>query len=349
MGIPLRKALISAFGDVSNVAVVDGWISPPARKEVQVEVLYAIFSGADVSMRLGWYPLQRAAPLTPGYCLVGRVVSNGPGSSGFSEGSLVAALTTYDAQATLANVPERYLVPVPPELDTDAGRQQVAALTLNWTTAYGMVTRTAAVASGQRVFVHGLSGAVGHAAATLCLRAGAEVYGTASARNHAALQTLGVKQVFDHADKAWIGAMRALGGAHAAFDALGFESWDESYSILADGGILVGYGGNKGILEAGTEARHRSPFPHIAKLLAHNLKVWSGRRTAFYYIDRDDKAFTLDLIQLITMVKNGEVDVSIKKVWDLDTESLRSAHESWGKSPGLGSSLIRVARAPATG
>jgi NADPH:quinone reductase-like Zn-dependent oxidoreductase len=35
--------------------------------------------------------------------------------------------------------------------------------------------------------------------------------------------------------------MQELGGVDAVFDPLGFESFDESYSVLRKGGILVAY------------------------------------------------------------------------------------------------------------
>ena len=57
----------------------------------------------------------------------------------------------------------------------------------------------------------------------------AEVFGTASPRNHAALIAAGATP-FPYWDKGWIGAMRDGGGVDAVFDALGFESFDESYS-----------------------------------------------------------------------------------------------------------------------
>jgi len=38
--------------------------------------------------------------------------------------------------------------------------------------------------------------------------------------------------------------MQQLGGVDSVFDPLGFESFDESYSVLLKGGILVGYGMN---------------------------------------------------------------------------------------------------------
>ncbi|KND90078.1 Protein indc11 [Tolypocladium ophioglossoides CBS 100239] len=329
-----RKVVISAFGDASNLAVVSAPMPAPARNEVQVAVVYSGFSGADVNMRLGWYPMQRAAPLTPGYCFVGRVAANGPGSSRFAPGAVVAAVTVYDAQSELVNIPEKHLVPVP----QGVGLQTACALPLDWNSAYGMVMRTASVSAGQRVFVHGLSGAVGYAVMALCQLQGAVVYGTASQRNHDELRRLGAHP-FVYTDKAWIGEMQALGGAHAVFDPLGFESYDESYAILctAAPSRLVGYGGN---LTALTGGKRRHWLPYVLKLMLRNAAVWSSKATSFYYISRDDKNFQPDLAALMNLAQEGRVQVPIKHVWALD--DIREAHESWGKLHGMGSILVRV-------
>lgn len=91
-----------------------------------------------------------------------------------------------------------------------------------------------------------MSGAVGYATMVLCQLQGATVYGTASARSHSAVREMGATP-FDFRDKKWISAMQEVGGAHVVFDPLGFESWDESYSITSPSdGLLVGYGGNSG-------------------------------------------------------------------------------------------------------
>src|SRR4051794_23021631 len=171
----IRKVLISAFGDESNISVVEADIDAPAAGEVQIAVQFSSFGGADVNMRKGKYPLQRKAPLTPGYSVIGTVRANGAGCTRFAIGARVACLTVYDGQAELANVPEAFVVEVPASVDA----RQAVALINEWVTAYQMVTHAAHVRAGARVFVHGLSGAVGQALVALAKLQGADVYGTA--------------------------------------------------------------------------------------------------------------------------------------------------------------------------
>ena len=328
----IRKAVITDFGDESKVVVVGDDLPAPSAKEVHVTLEFSGFSGADINMRRGTYPFQKKPPLTPGYCLVGRVHENGAGCSKFQRGYRVACLSIYGAEAQLANVPEKYLVPVPPGVDS----KQATAAVLDWNTAYGMVMHAARVKAGQKVFVHGLSGAVGHALLTLARMQGADVFGTASPRHHPALLESGATP-FAYADKGWIGAMRAAGGVDAVFDALGFESWDESYSILRRGGVLVGYGLN---LPALSGAAPRPVFPAIMKLLARNLAFWTGKKTMFYYLSRDSNNFVPDLETLFGLLKAGKVSIPIKAVFPL--EKIQDAHREWSKGFGMGSVVIKV-------
>jgi NADPH:quinone reductase-like Zn-dependent oxidoreductase len=330
----IRKVTITAFGDPSNVKVVDDVLVDPPKNHVQIKVLYSGFSGADINMRLGVYPLQKKAPLTPGYCLVGRVHMNGPNCSKFAPGDLVCSMTMYDAEATYSNVAEKYLFSVPEGLD----HQAATALILDWNTAYGMVYRAAEVKSGDKVFIHGMSGAVGYALTQLCLLKGAQVYGTASARNHDAIRTLGCTP-FEYRNHDWVQHMKSLGGAQAVFDPLGFESWDRSYSILSlDGSVLIGYGGNGATLN-GEDAR--SVIWPTTKLLAQNLKLCK-RRTKFYYIDKDQKTFEPELRALFDLVMTNKVKVNIKKVVP-NLDAVPKVHEEWTRLEGMGSVVVKVA------
>ena len=287
-------------------------------------------------MRLGRYPMQKAAPLTPGYCLVGTVEKNGSSSNKFQPGDLVACLTIYDAQGELANVPQKYLIAVPKGVDL----QKACALIVDWTTAAGMVWHTAKIHAGHKVFVHGMSGAVGFALGQLCSLQGAQVYGTASPRNHEAIRSLGWTP-YDYRSKDWIQAMQNMCGADVVFDPLGFESWDESYSVLSSHhGLLIGYGGNLASLN--DQPARGVLFPTL-KLLSRNLMCpVVHKNTRFYYITRDDKTFNPDLQNLFGLLADGKIDVRIKTVWDM--EDVQEAHNSWGKPSSIGSMLMRVAR-----
>ncbi len=220
MATQIRKALIPSYGDESHVSIITAPIEPPPAKHVQVRVLYSGFGGSDINMRLGRYPMQKAAPLTPGYNFVGTVVSAGPDCvSKPTKGDVVACLSIYDAQAELVNMPEQYLIRVPQGLD----HQKACALMLDWTTAYGMVSRPGKVHAGQKVFVHGMSGAVGYATAVLCQLRGAEVYGTAGEKNHKALEALGWHP-FTYTNKDWMTTMKNMGGADVVVCTLSSET-----------------------------------------------------------------------------------------------------------------------------
>ncbi|TLD33399.1 hypothetical protein PspLS_01681 [Pyricularia sp. CBS 133598] len=361
--VTIRKVVVTRFSpDPSeSLAIITAIIPPPPASHVQVQVLYSGFSGADVAMARGLYPMQRSAPLTPGYCMVGRVVSAGPRACGrpntdWDQGTLVTALTVYDAEAERINIEEKHLVRVPRDIEPAVA----VALTLDWNTAYGMVEHAARVRPGQSVFVHGLSGAVGYALATLCLLRGATVFGTASQRNHKTLAGLGVTP-FVYTNKDWIDAVQAQGGVDAVFDPLGFQSWEKSYSILATTrpSVLVGYGGNQHLLPSSSSSHsEKNPgkvetvvdqravlprqVPQIVKLVAKNLKRFIGdnRRTVFYYIDRDHKDFRPDLEALMNLCREGKITVPIKTTWTLD--QVREAHRGWGKKEGMGSMVIKL-------
>jgi NADPH:quinone reductase-like Zn-dependent oxidoreductase len=83
-------------------------------------------------------------------------------------------------------------------------------------------------------------------------------------------------------------------------------------------------------------------FPAVMKLLARNLAFWSGKKTIFYYINRDSKTFGPDLETLFDLLKTGRLLVPVKAVFSL--ENIRDAHREWGKGAGMGSVVIKVQR-----
>jgi len=330
MPVDTKKVLISAFGGPEQVQIVHSILDDPAPNEVQVKIIYSGFGGSDINMRRGTYPMQKSAPLTPGYCFVGTVHALGAQCSKFAVGDMVTCLSIYDGQSTYTNQPEQYLMPLPEGLDP----QVATTLILDWNTAYGMVNGTDW--KGKRVFVHGMSGACGYALMMLCMMEGAEVYGTASERNHQAIRELGATP-FVYTDKQWMTVMNELGGAHGVFDPLGFESWDESYSILASNGVLVGYGGNLGSLN-GQETR--SVIWPTLKLFARNLNLTTGKSTRFYYISRDRASFKPQTEEVFALAVEKKIQPSIKRIFELG--DVATAHRDWTSLTGMGSVVVRI-------
>lgn len=330
----IKKVVITEFGDESKLAIVECDLPEPGTGEVQLAVEYSIVSGSDVNMRNGTYPFQKKAPLTPGYSVLGTVRVNGKGCSKFKVGERVVCLSKYEGQAERINLPQQFLVRVPEDVDPRAA----VALVLDWVTAYEMLHHVAHVVPGQRIFVHGLSGAVGGALLSLAKIQGAYVVGTAGAGKHEALRKLGAVP-FDYSNKQWINQVKELGGVDAVFDPLGFESFDESYSILRKGGVLVGYGMNLPVL---TKSPRRPVVPVVASLFAKNLFFWSGKRTTFFGLNRSSKNFAPNLTLLLDWLKSGKITVPIKAVFKL--EEIQKAHREYASSVGMGSIIIEIAQ-----
>ena len=264
--------------------------------------------------------------------MLGTVLLNGKGCTKFKLGERVACLSKYEGQAERINLPERFLVRVPDGVDPKAA----VALVLDWVTAYELLHRAAKVKAGQKIFVHGLSGAVGGALLQLASLAGVQVFGTAAKGKQEYLRSLGAVP-FEYANKDWIAAMKELGGADAVFDPLGYESFDESYSILRRGGILVAYGLN---LPAFTNTPRRAALPVILKLFARNLQFWSGKRTTFFGLDRRSKGFMPDLELLFQWLAEGKLNVPIKAVFPMG--EIRAAHREYASSAGTGSIILAI-------
>jgi NADPH:quinone reductase len=147
----------------------------PGAGEVLVRVRAAGLNGADMAQRRGLYPAPPGSPQDiPGMELAGEVAAIGPGVERFGEGDRVMAIVGGGAQAELAIVHERVLMPVPEGLDwAEAG-----GLPEVFTTAHDAVFAQARLRPGEHLLVHGGAGGVGTAAVQLARTAGARVTAT---------------------------------------------------------------------------------------------------------------------------------------------------------------------------
>jgi NADPH:quinone reductase len=146
--------------------------------EVLVRVHAAGLNGADMMQRRGLYPAPPGSPPDiPGMELAGEVVALGAGAERFAVGARVMAIVGGGAQAELATVHERQLMPVPDGLDWPAA----GGLPEVFVTAHDALFAQAELRCGERLLVHGGAGGVGTAAIQLARAVGARV--TATVRN----------------------------------------------------------------------------------------------------------------------------------------------------------------------
>jgi NADPH2:quinone reductase len=188
---PVRAATIRD----GEVLVMEHFDPEPGAGQVLVRVRGAGLNGADMLQRKGRYPAPPGSPADiPGLELAGDVCGLGPGATRFAEGDRVMAVVGGGAQAELAVVHERQLMPVPDAI----GFPDAGGLPEAFTTAHDALFTQAGLRSGERLLVHGAAGGVGTAAVQLGHAVGAHV--TATVRNAAVrdrVAGLGAEEVLD--------------------------------------------------------------------------------------------------------------------------------------------------------
>jgi NADPH:quinone reductase len=249
----MKRVVVDRYGGPEVLRVAEDDDPRPGPGEVRVKVLVAGVSFTDSQLRAGTYLGVPPPPFTPGYELVGVVDELGPGCARLRAGDRVAALTVWGAYAERVCVPEANAVEVPGELDP----AEVVSLVLPYMTAYQLLHRVAMARSGETVLVHGAAGRVGTAVLELGALAGLRLYGTASARDRAAVERLGAVAI-DYRNEDFLARVRALPGkgVDVALDGLGGPLSLRSFRALRPGGRLVVFG-------------HYST-------LAHGRKSWRG-------------------------------------------------------------------------
>jgi NADPH:quinone reductase len=136
----------------------------PGTGEMLVRVRAAGLNGADMMQRRGLYPAPAGSHADiPGLELAGEVAALGERAERFAMGDRVMAIVGGGAQAELAVVHERQLMPVPEALDWPSA----GGLPEVFTTAHDALITEAQLRSGERLLVHGGAGGVGTAAIQL--------------------------------------------------------------------------------------------------------------------------------------------------------------------------------------
>jgi putative PIG3 family NAD(P)H quinone oxidoreductase len=292
----------------------------PGPWEVLVRIRAAGMNGADIHQLRGGYPAPHGSPQDiPGMELAGEVVERGPNAERFGDGERVMAIVGGGAQAELAVVHERQLMPVPDALDWVAagGFPEV------FTTAEDALFTQAGLRPGERLLVHGGAGGVGTAAIQLGRATGARV--VATVRNEGLrdrVAALGAKVV---APDAFIDE----GPFDVVLELVGAPNFADNVKSLATNGriSIIGVG-------AGAKAE--------LNLLALMGKRGRIHGSTLRYRPLEEKATTARRVErhVLPLVERGDIEVPVAATFPLGQAA--QAYERFSAGGKLGKIVITV-------
>jgi putative PIG3 family NAD(P)H quinone oxidoreductase len=270
----------------------------PADWDVLVRIRGAGLNGADMLQLRGGYPPPHGAPPDiPGMELAGEVIARGPLAERFAEGERVMAIVGGGAQAELAIVHERQLMPVPDALDWPAagGFPEV------FTTAHDALFTQAGLAPGERLLVHGAAGGVGTAAVQLGRAAGARVVATVRSEDaREPVAALGAQVVAP-------GGFVDEGPFDVVLELVGAPNFPGNLEALATDGRIVIIGVGAG-------------FKAELNLLALMGKRGRVHASTLRARPLEEKALTARRVErnVLPLVQRGEVEVPVAATFPLE-------------------------------
>ncbi len=220
-------------------ALIASELPPPQPGEG--ELLIRVRAAGVTPTELGWYPTTHTKEGTPrkgavpGHEFSGVVAALGKNANGFEVGQEIYGLNDWFADGATAE----FCVTTPQSIaDKPASLTHEAAATvpIGALTAWQGLLERAKIKPGERVLIHGASGAVGIFAVQLAHLHGAHVIGTASSANLELVAKLGADEVIDYRASRFEDRTQKV---DVVFDGVGGETLARSWSMLKPGGRMV--------------------------------------------------------------------------------------------------------------
>lgn len=231
----MKAIRIHGYGGPEVLEYEDVVVPTPGVGELLIKVQAASVNPLDWKTRAGHLKglFPHTLPFILGWDASGVVEAVGSGVTKFKKGDEVYTRTNRDgtyAEYAILNETEAALKP------KSVDHVSAAGIPLAALTAWQALFEKARLAAGQKILIHGASGGVGSFAVQFAKWKGAQVIGTASAKNQALLRELGTDEPIDYGTTRFDDVVR---GVEVVFDTVGGDTQERSWKVLNKGGILV--------------------------------------------------------------------------------------------------------------
>lgn len=243
-----RAVRFHQFGGPEVLRIEPVEVREPGPEEVSIRVKALGLNRAETLLRTDRYIESPQFPSGLGLEASGVIEAVGSAVRGFAVGDAVSVLppTSMGQQPTHAErlvVPQARLVRNPPK----QAWADAAATWMQYLTAYGALVQVAGLREGDFVVVTAASSSVGLAAIQIARRVGAvPIAVTRTSAKREALLAAGAAEVIASAEENLRSRLLEIigeAGARVVFDAVGGPIFEPLSAAMAEGGILIEYGG----------------------------------------------------------------------------------------------------------
>lgn len=231
----MKAIVLEAFGSIDDLQFKELPVPQPQAGEILVKVVFAAVNPYDYKViEVYGKEVGVQVPVIPGSEISGIVEATGEGVTGFQPGDAVCgnlgAFGGCYAEYAVAKATDVVIKPDPVSFEA-AAAIPVAALT-----ASKAILDEGKLKAGEKVLIHGASGAIGSMAVQLAKAAGAYVIATGSGKNEQRIKSLGADIFIDYTTQDFTLQAKEI---DLVLDTIGGKTQEDSFAVLKQGGRLI--------------------------------------------------------------------------------------------------------------
>jgi NADPH2:quinone reductase len=322
----MKAIQVKEPGGPERLQLVEVPVPVPGPGQALVRIAASGVNFIDIYFRTGLYKAE--LPVTIGSEAAGIVEAIGADVAAVAPGDRVAYAMTRGSYAEYAVVPAAQLVKVPDGIDLDSA----AAVMLQGMTAHYLTHSTFPLSSGQSCLVHAAAGGAGRLIAQMAKTRGAQVFGTVSTEQKAAIAAeAGVDHPILYTATDFEAELKRLtggAGVDVVYDSVGKTTFEKSLACLRPRGMLVLFGQSSG------------PVPPLdPQILNTRGSLFLTRPSlAHYLLSRDELLWRAG--DVFAAIERGQLVLRIDHAFPL--EQAAEAHRALASRSTTGKLLLKM-------